>query len=409
MQPHPMGPTEESERLVHLDILRGFALFGILLVNFQWFTRPLQAIYLGYDPSLTDTNLTVDWLISWLAEGKFYPLFALLFGVSFTLMAERADVRDTRFWTNYCRRLLMLAFIGLLHVAFVWSGDILLVYAVCAAVMLVLFRRTPVQRLWKWALVPIGIPFLLIGVLALSSFIDPSSMNDMREDLVQEKAEVLADVERARAVYSDGSYIEVTLERINGYLSYVSSDEILVFPMVIAYFLLGRWLAVSRRVIDLHRHRRFLRSWAIVGFPLGLVLSALAAALMYRGDIALLDQFSLVGAWLASVVGVVLPLGYLAVVVLNASTLRWLVPVGRMALSQYLLQSLVWTTVFYGYGLGLWGQVPRIWHPALVVVFFALQVVSSHWWLKHFRYGPVEWLWRCFTYWRWQPLRRELL
>src|SRR5690606_29527181 len=196
-------------------------------------------------------------------------------------------------------------------------------------------------------------------------------------------------------------------ERIHSYYRYVSSQGFMILLMVVGYFLLGRWLAVSGRVIDLQAHRRFLQRWAIVGLPLGLALAAVGAALMYRGDLALLDQVALVGILMAFMAGVVLPLGYLAVVLLAASKLTWLAPIGRMALSQYLLQSIVWTLVFYGYGLGLWEQVPRLWHPVLVVVFFALQVGISHWWLKRYRSGPAEWLWRSFTYWSWQPFKNE--
>lgn len=399
-------PTPEAQRLVHLDILRGFALFGILLVNFQWFTRPLQAVFLGHDASLTGLDLAVDWLISCLAEGKFYPLFAMLFGISFTLMVDRALAKGVRFWTVYGRRLLILALIGLAHMVFIWSGDILLVYAISAAVMLLFFRRTPVQRLWKWALVLIGIPWLLMGVLALSWALDPVSMTEMNEEMRQEKASLIEDVGRSSSVYGNGSFAEVTKERIHSYLSFLSSQGIVTLLMVVGYFLLGRWLAVSGRVMDLRAHRRFLQRWAVMGFPVGLALAAGGAALIYRGDIALLDQVTLVGGLLALAAGLVLPLGYLAIVLLAAPRLTWLAPVGRMALSQYLLQSLVWTTVFYGYGLGLWGQVPRLWHPLMATAFFALQVALSHWWLQRFYFGPAEWLWRSLTYCQWQPFKK---
>ncbi|HEY7883587.1 MAG TPA: DUF418 domain-containing protein [Cellvibrionaceae bacterium] len=406
MQENTINATTQSERLIHLDILRGFALFGILLVNFQWFTRPLQAVYLGPDAALTGADFAVDWLITWLAEGKFYPLFAMLFGIGFTLMAERAGETGVGFGAAYGRRLLVLALMGLGHMAFIWSGDILLLYALSAVVMLIFFRLTPVQRLWKWALVLIGIPVLLTGIFALSSVIDPESITDMQEEMMQEKIELIADVERSGGVYGSGSFSEITGERLHSYWSYVSSNGFFLMLMIVGYFLLGRWLVESGRVTDLTAHRGFLRRWALAGLPLGLLLAALSTLLIYRGDLALLDQAVLLGGTLALIAGVIVPLGYLALVLLAAAKLAWLAPVGRMALSQYLLQSMVWTTVFYGYGLGLWGGIPQLWHPLLVVAFFALQIALSHWWLNRYRFGPAEWLWRSLTYWQWQRFKK---
>ncbi|SDU15423.1 DUF418 domain-containing protein [Halopseudomonas salegens] len=406
VQENIINSTPAAQRLVHLDVLRGFALLGILLVNFQWFSRPLQAMYVGYDPSLTGINLGADWLISWLAEGKFYPLFALLFGIGFTLMTESATAKGVRFWTVYGRRLLLLALIGLFHLAFIWPGDILLIYAICAVLMLLFFRNTPVQRLWKWTLVLIGVPALLVAVL-LVIVLDPVALTAMQKALAHEKAALMDDVARASSVYINGSFSEVTSERIRSYWSYLSLDGIYLLMIVLGYFLLGRWLAVSGKVIDLPAHRRFLRRWAMVGLPLGLLLAALSTALFYQGDIVMLDPGPVVGEFLGLVAGVILPLGYLAAVLLAASKLTWLAPLGRTALSQYLLQSIIWTSVFYGYGLGLWGQVPRVWQLVLAVAFFALQVVISHWWLKRYRFGPAEWLWRSFTYWNWQPFKNE--
>lgn len=300
-----------------------------------------------------------------------------------------------------------MALIGLFHMAFIWSGDILLLYAISAVLMLIIFRRTPVQRLWKWALVLIGMPGLLVAMLLLFMALEPATLADMQEELAKEKSALVEDVERASSVYSDGSFAEVTSERIHSYWFYMSSDGIYFLMMTVGYFLLGRWLAVSGKVIDLHAQRQFLHRWAMVGFPMGFVLAALGAALVYQGDIALLNPVALVGELFSLVAAVVLPLGYLAVVLLATSKLTWLAPVGRMAISQYLLQSIIWSTVFNGYGLGLWGQVPRLWHVVLAVVFFGLQIVISHWWLKRYRFGPVEWLWRSFTYWSWQPFKNE--
>ncbi|MCC5862041.1 MAG: hypothetical protein JJT93_09055, partial [Gammaproteobacteria bacterium] len=130
----PFGPA--ADRLLHLDVLRGFALLGILFVNFEWFTRPLQAIVFGAEPGLEGVDRVVNFTIKTLAEGKFYALFSMLFGAGFALMASRALAHDTAFRGLYFRRLLLLALFGVAHLLLIWAGDILLVYALCGMLML---------------------------------------------------------------------------------------------------------------------------------------------------------------------------------------------------------------------------------------------------------------------------------
>ncbi len=404
MQPH--SPTPDVQRLVHLDILRGFALLGILLVNFQWFTRPMLAIYLIPNTSLTGLDLAVDWIITWLGEGKFYPLFSLMFGMGFALMADRSQTKDSGFLGYYSRRLVVLAVFGLAHILLIWSGDILLIYAITAVFMMLLFSRTPVERLWKWALALLGVPF---GFLLLTwlGMLDPDFTAQTNAELIEDTRSLRAEIEASAAVYREGSFIEVMRERWHEYTEIFADQGWLMICMVLGYFLLGRWLVVSGRMAQTDVHRRFFVRWATIGLPMGLIISAIATACLYLFDASLLSHPIMLGSLLYVIAGVVLPFGYLSMVTLMASRLSWLAPLGRMALSQYLLQSLVWTTVFYGYGVGLWGQVPRFYHLPLALAFFAFQVVLSHWWLRRFYFGPAEWLWRSLTYWRLQPFRRN--
>lgn len=397
-----------QQRLDHLDVLRGFALLGILLVNFQWFTRPIQAIVLGAEPGLAGADLAVDLGIKAFAEGKFYALFSMLFGAGFALMADRARQAQAPFWGVYLRRLLALAAFGLLHIALVWSGDILLVYSLVGFLMVALFRNTPPQRLWKWALPFIFLPTLLLAVFTVllgMAQSDPEFAAGFAAEITRQQDTQAANLAAAANTYASGSFGEVMAQRFAD-LGFMFANALFWIPPVLGYFLLGRWLLLSGRLQAPDAHADWLRRWRLLGLVVGIPLSIAGAWLLHEQAISI-PTLDLVLAQFLFVAGAaLLAVGYLCTVVLSARPLAWLAPVGRMALSNYLLQSLFWTAVFYGYGLGLWGQVPRALQPLCVVGFFAAQVVLSHWWLKRFRFGPAEWLWRVVSYGRLQPFSR---
>lgn len=406
MNDQRLNPTER--RLVHLDVVRGFALLGILLVNFEWFNRPIQAIVLGGDAG-TGLDLVASGLITVLAEGKFYPLFSMLFGAGFALMAERALERDAPFWGVYLRRLLLLALFGLAHMLLIWSGDILLVYALTAFVMVALFRKTPARRLWKWALAFIALPILLmwLGTASIElSRLDSEVHGEVMANLEQDEAGMREHVDRAAEVHAHGSWSENVGQRSRD-MAFLFGFALFWIPPILGFFLIGRWLIVSGRLTSPERHRAWFRRWRTLGFGLGLPLAVIAAWLMADANMMQPTLAVAAGGTLAATAGVLMPLGYLSALTLGARRLAFLAPAGQMALTNYLLQSTFWTWMIYGYGFGLWGQIPRSVQLVLAVAFFAVQVLVSGWWLGRFRYGPAEWLWRSLTYWRLQPMRRR--
>lgn len=397
-----------DQRLDHLDVLRGFALLGILMVNFQWFSRPVQAIVTGADPGLHGADLAVDLGVSVLFEGKFYAIFSMLFGAGFALLAQRAGEAGTGFTGLYLRRILVLAAFGLAHIALAWSGDILFVYALVAFVMVLLFGRTPTRRLWKWAIVFIALPSLLMAVLTglvwLAQF-NPEAAAGMQAQFAEQARQQSAALGAAEAVHREGGFTAVMAQRFAD-LRFMLGMAPFWVPPVLGFFLLGRWLLSSGRLGDPAAHAAWFRRWQAIGLGLGLPLSALGAWRIHGLDLDVPTP-ALVPAQLMFASGAaLLALGYLTTVVRSARALGWLAPVGRMALTNYLLQSTVWSLVFNGYGLGLWGEVPRAWHPLLALGFFALQVPLSHWWMARFRFGPAEWVWRSLTYLSPQPMRR---
>ena len=405
-----IAPTEQTRRIVHLDVIRGFALGGILLVNFEWFSRSVLGMWMPPEGDSHGLDRGVDLLIAWLATDKFYPLFAMLFGAGFALMAHRARLAERSFFNVFFRRTLVLALFGILHIALVWSGDILLMYAVAALLMMLLFGRTPVPRLWKWGLALISIPVVLIwmfaGLYALAS-LDPQAYQEMREGIERERIVLEASIERGEAIHAEGSFLQNVEQRLRDTWSIGVFGLFMWLSMVLGFFMIGRWLILSGVLSEIHDHVGWLRRWRLIGLGLGLPIAAVATLMMFATDWMTPSPRLAAGLTLLTAASVVLPLGYLATVALAHQRLRFLAPAGRMALTHYLLQSIIWTFVFYGYGLGMWQQVPRVWHPVLAMAFFALQVAASHWWLKRFRFGPAEWLWRCLTYWQWQPFRRS--
>jgi len=402
-------PSPTHNRLDHLDVLRGFALLGILLVNFEWFASPLLTIVLGADPDLTGADRAVDWLIMALAEGKFYPLFSMLFGAGFALMFERAAQRQTPFWGLYIRRIVVLLLFGIGHMLLIWAGDILVVYSLCAFVMMLLFRNTPVKRLWKWAVVFFVVPLALVwlGALAIGATQgDPELHASIMADFEADLEDLREQIDRAALIHAEGSWRDNVGQRLRDG-AFTLSNFVFWVPPILGFFLLGRWLISSQRLMRPAEHVLFFRRWRSRGLLLGLPLSLGGTLVLYETVQMVPTPKLALGMTLFMAGSIFLALAYLSMVTLGAERLRVLAPAGRMALTNYLSQSLFWTWMFYGHGLGLWGQVPRWPHLLLALAFFAVQVWISHWWLARFRFGPAEWLWRSLTYWKAQPMRRN--
>jgi uncharacterized protein len=415
MSPTTLTPTGGEERALQLDVLRGFALCGILLMNIEAFVGPLNAALTGLDPALRGADAVVDGLIYLLVQGKFFTLFSLLFGAGFALILDRAAARGGAGGWLYLRRLLVLLGIGSVHAFFIWSGDILLMYALCGVVLLLLFRRTPASRAPKWGLffylVPTLISLLLLGLATLASF-DPGAAAAFQQGMQQAGAEFAAQTEAQRAAYGPaGSYAAATAQRIDDMRS-LFGYAMFFGPLVLGMFLIGAGLLRSGALLAPQAHLPLFRRLRFGGFLLGLPMVALSFWLVPTADFARLDGPAVTAQALMSLGSLALCLAYMATLVLAlqqpawAARLAWLAPAGQMALSNYLAQSLVCTAIFYGYGLGYFEQLPRAWQPLFVFALFGLQVLASRWWLARFRFGPAEWLWRALTYLQVPPLRR---
>ena len=409
-----MGPVAVAERITAMDVLRGFALLGILLMNIEGMAGPLSAAMGGVDPALTGADRVVDTLIYLLVQGKFYPLFSLLFGMGFAVMLARAQAREQPFFAVYLRRILSLLAIGLVHAWLIWAGDILVAYALIGFVLLLFYRRTPMERLVGWGVFWMLLPsvfMLLMGALGSLAQLSPESAADVQARL-QEQGEYFAALNEAqRQAYGSGSFAEATARRMEDFAETFAYIGFYGW-FVLGLFLLGAWFVRSGAIARPQAWPRTHAALRWVALPVGLVLTVLAWWRVPNTFYAGFDFGTMLAASMQMIGGALMALGYLGWLVraLQAANPAgwpsWLAPAGRMALSNYLMQSLVMTLVFYHYGLGLFEQVPRAWQAPLAIGFFLLQAVFSRWWLGRFHMGPVEWLWRAATYGRLPPMRR---
>ena len=400
-------PTAEASRLPLMDMLRGFALFGVFLMNIDFFNRPLLAYSEGIDAG-TGIDAVAAAVVHAAVQGKFWVLFALLFGMGFALMRDRAMAAGRPFVAPYLRRLLLLAVFGALHIALLWPGDILLAYAIAAIGLLVLGR---LRGHGAWVLGT----FLYVGIAGLWAALGVAMMfmpEGARTAAGQEFAAMGAAIDAAATVYATGGFAEVTAQRLADYADMVGSVVLFQLPTMLGVFLIGRWFVASGRLHDPVAHRRFFVVLAGVGLLLGIAGVAGSLAFGSRFDLATQFPEATAAAGLMTLASLPLSLAYLALFVLAAQSnagrrlLAPLAPAGRMALTNYLSQSLIASLVFYGYGLGWAGEVGRAAQVAFVVVVFAAQVAFSHWWLARFTMGPLEWLWRAGTSLQWPPMRR---
>jgi uncharacterized protein len=430
-------PVAASERVAAVDVLRGFALLGILAMNIVAFSWPESA----YDnPTRGGGFSGLDrgiWVFNHLFfEMKMMTLFSMLFGAGLVLMGERSDQRGASLRGVYYRRCLWLLVIGLIHSYLIWFGDILVLYAECGLIIY-LFRR------WRpRTLIPVGIVFFCVIVPIVLSF---AAMFDFLENTAK-KAEAAEKANQAPTRFQAWIYHDVWKPKVlpqidpnapkkqenfeksiqvhrGAYVGIVKERaKELVFGQTLGFILGGFWLAGGRMLIGMglmkldvfsgRRSRQFYIWLALLGYGIGLPLVAYDAYQLIHTNFSF--RYVLHGGMFPNFFGSVLvALGHVGALMLifKSGMLTWLTSrlaaVGRMALTNYLTHSIVCTTLFYGYGFGAFGHVDRTGLAGIVLVIWIVQLLISPIWLDRFRFGPAEWLWRSLTYWKLQPMVRR--
>lgn len=405
--PHPVSVYE---RIDLMDVVRGFALFGVLVANLVWITT---------DVLLTDARLSqlstapldriVKPLVAFFVDHKFYTLFSFLFGLGFAVQLSRAEERGYNLTTVYARRVAILAALGLLHISLIWYGDILLIYAIGGFGLLVVRR-------WNARLL-IVVAFTL-ALFARAAVGVASPTTDARDrPHVNEQTRADAEKERKLAIFDGDSYRAIVRENVAFYSGDIFAGGVGLFlvPQVFARFIFGLYVGRrnwARRTLELRPMLRRLLPWAVLVGIVGNGTTMLIDRLKDR-DVLGHDSFWVYAAAPVEEAGILsLSFVYLTALVLLfhrspkwRTRLGYLAPVGRMALTNYLTQSVLYLLLLTGVGVGLYGDVGPAWCVGLALIIFAAQMVLSGWWLARYRFGPAEWVWRTLTYGELQPMR----
>ena len=400
-------PTLQSERIVSLDVLRGFAILGILLMNIQHFSM-ITAAYmnpLAYG-DITGANKWVYMLSHVLGDMKFWTLFSIMFGAGIILFTDRLKEKGIKSLGLHYRRSLWLLVIGLAHAYLLWYGDILVAYAVSAFWVVLLRKNKPTSL----ALIGLGF-FSVASILYLLSGLSiPFMPEENKVEMLQSWLPDLEHINKNLEAYR-GSWSEQMPHRAETSLMM----QTMVFLIQVGWrsgglMLLGMAL-YKWGILSAEKSKAFYLKMTALCLITGFALVIYGMKTNFDAGFSLEysmfygSQFNYWGSVLVS-------LGYIGLVMLcvKINLLSWLKnslkAVGQMALTNYLLQTIICTTIFYGHGFGFYGSVERTGQILIVFGIWIFQMIISPIWMKYFRFGPFEWLWRSLTYWQFQPIKR---
>ncbi|MBO9562715.1 MAG: DUF418 domain-containing protein [Niastella sp.] len=429
------APVAQSERIDILDALRGIAILGILLMNIPSFGLPSAV---GHDPTLWNEigtiNFKVLYFVDLVPEGTQRAIFSMLFGAGILIFTSRAEKKLPGIWPAdyFLRRQLWLMVFGLFDIwVLLWFGDILFDYA-CLGILVFTFRRLPVKGL----LIGAGICFLLMigretrdlykdkAMIAKGEKIalidttktklteqqkeDLGAMTDFKERSTREKKlkRVEKSIRKTTGSYADAYEYrgEIYMGFLVNYL-YLSSWDVLLFMFLgMAFFKTG--------VLTGQAAAKTYWIMTILGLGIGLTLSYLRFRSFVTANFNWFELTKNQYFDLYTVSRVARSLGLLGLILLlyKSGWVKWLFalmrPVGQMAFTNYLTQSLLCGLFFYGVGFGMYGKLQRVEVYYFVLAVWLVQIIWSHLWLRYFNFGPFEWLWRSLTYWKKQPMRK---
>ena len=372
-------PINPSERIEAIDVLRGIALFGVLAINItSEFRISIFEQFLSHKHPASSLDRIVETILTLAVDLKAFALFSLLFGIGLAIQFERLAASPRRTMLLVRRLVVLLAF-GLIHLCLIWNGDILTEYAL-AGLLVLPFLFGP-----RWLLAFSAAAFLLL-YLALQIWM-PSGVFPNFVELTQDVAE-------ANRIYATGGFADVQAFRLRE-IPLIIPLHIYIFSRTVGLFLLGAFAWRAGLLRNMPDRQVALFAIAAGGIGLGAALILSHAGGIFTGRIGVV----------AGPLGtILLALGYGAAIIAIANLavgkawLGWAAPLGRMAFSNYLAQSVIFGWIFYGYGLGLFGRLGTASALAIGIAVYVAQVLFSAWWLQRFRYGPVEWLWRTLMY-----------
>lgn len=395
----------QSKRIHSVDALRGFALAGVALVHMleQYIAGPPIEGFMEGVNSLPDQ--IIQGLMPIFFTGKFFALFSILFGLSFAIQMQSAEKKNIKFGKRFLWRAALLFIIGYVHQLF-YRGDILTIYAVLAP-FLIPFYRIPT----KWLLITAG--FIFLGVPRIIAYFifggeSPTGIHSMMD---QNHPQIIAYYDTIQ----NGSLLEVFKTNATyGMLTKIDFQVSLFgrFYYTFGYFLIGLWLGRIELFKNIEVYAKKINTvmlWAIAGTLVSIVITFATFAtiaqpidftsLHFTFGINFMDWFN-IG------MTVIILCGFLLLFQKEKweKRLLFFAPYGKMALTNYILQSVIGTFIFFGWGLGYLGQIRTLLLLVMAILLIFIQTIASKYWLQFFRYGPLEWLWRSGTYLKWQPM-----
>lgn len=410
-----LAPVKANEREIFMDVLRGFAILGIFIANlngFSWYREglPANSPYL-----LPQADRSMSFLHHLFIEGKFYSIFSLLFGWGIALQFKRAAANGINALPTVRRRLFFMLLLGAVHLL-IWPGDIVFFYGLLAFLLL------PLRKLSNKVLLITGILLVLSPILLYWLKMTWPVLNYPSKLLINTGIKVdgaimnIQSEEEFLNIMKTGNWFDQLKMNISGfffryqYLIFVSR-----VPKVLGMFLIGYVIGRSDFYKNIEQHRKLVYTIIVAGLLIGLPANFFLAKQMQDH---MRDYFELkMNGWyqtIAYALGVVpLALAYVGIFMLLFKTttgkriMSLVAPAGKMAFSNYIMQSLIGNFVFLGAGLGYMWKVGPVYYTIFGVLVFIGQVIISTVWLKFFNYGPVEWLWRSATYKKWQPLLKK--
>ncbi len=410
-----LTPTQTSEREIFMDVLRGFAILGIFIANLASFTFYQGSANETGPMLLPALDHKIEFLHHLFIEGKFYSIFSLLFGWGIALQFKRSEDKGVNGLPIIRRRLFFMLLLGALHLL-LWPGDIVFFYAIIGFIFL------PLRKLSnRTLLITAGILVLLPIALYTAKMHWPvlnapaGILYGTGAQIAEKLVGISTEAEYANLAKTAG-WGEIILSNIPGfffrygYLFFVSR-----IPKVLALFCIGYVLGRSGFYTKIKDYKKTLYIIVIVGLLIGLPANFYLAHYM---SYFMADYWSLkingLYQTIAYAFGVMpLALVYVALFMLSFQTnlgkkiLSVLAPVGKMAFSNYIMQTLIGSFVFLHAGLGYAGKVGPTFYSVFGIIVFGAQIVLSMVWLNYFNYGPLEWLWRSATYKKWQTFRKS--
>ena len=400
------SPLRPQDRIKELDVIRGFALLGILLVNMLYFKSPLLHTIQTPAEISGFWDQAGAWFIQLLATGKFYAIFSFLFGLGFYIFLERLTAKGLDPTSLYRRRLVGLMMFGLVHLILIWSGDILFSYSVVGFI-LIAFRDMELKLLSRWILV-----LFILAVLVEGGNYALYNLGELA--LGKEFAEYqAAHLQETMQVFREGGFMEILVFRLTTEVFSVLISLIFVIPVLLAYFLCGVYAGKIALFKNVGKHLQFINKIWRWGLCLGVMLTVIYV-MINTGVLPVPSfwEYPLL-AMINQAASIFLSAFYVTSLILLMQREFWkkvlvvLAAPGRMALTNYLTQSVICVLIFYGYGLGYFGQVSIGMGICLTLAIWLLQVFWSNWWMARFNYGPLEWLWRGFTYRQKPPMQNK--